>query len=284
MTQAAVAIDGLAAQARNARLGGLAGSLVLHALIAVLLLWAPAASPPAPPESMVVEVIAVAVPEPPLPAPPPPAPPSQAETLPPLPVGPPPPPPQLSEAPIAERSSPPPAPLPAPPRERPIARAPPPAPAPSPAPPARPTGVPVPAPTPQSTPLEAGRYEPGGGGAPDSVASQAVQDFILAQIARHWLIDVHGERYRNIVLYGNFVLLPNGMLASPFGKNDPWNPHAMIGNYDRYQGPAGEAIRSALETFLLAARQAQPFRLPPDGKADQARALPMRFRLGDLPG
>lgn len=271
-------MDGLAAQERHARLGGLAGSLLLHVLVAALLLWSPVPPPPVPPESMVIEMVTLPAPQPSRDL-------ARPTDLPPAPALPPPPPPQLNEAPIAETSSPPAAaaaPLRAPLRERPAARAPQPRPEPQPAPLARRPAVP--APVPQSTPLQGGRYEPGGGGSPDSVASQSVQDFILAQIARHWLIDTHGERYRNIVLYGKFVLLPNGMLAPPFGKNDPWNPRAMIGDYDRYRGPAGETIRSALETFLLATRQAQPFRLPPDGKADEARSLPLRFRLGDLPG
>lgn len=271
----------LAAQARNARLGGLAGALALHALVLALLLWSPPAERP-PTETMVVEMVTLPAPEPPVSEPPapalPPLPPPEDVAE--LPVVPPPPPPQLSEAPIAERSSPPPAPVPVPgpPRERPVARVPQPVPTPSQVPsPRRPAPV-----APQSTPFEAGRHDPGGGGEPGSVASQSVQDFILAQIARHWLIDVRGPRFRNIVLYGNFVLLPDGMLAAPHGKNDPWNPRAAIKDYDRLVGPTGEVLRSAIETFLLAARQAQPFRLPPDGKADEPRALPLRFRLGDL--
>jgi hypothetical protein len=281
MSAMTAADDGLAVQARRARAGGLIASLLLHGLVAVLWLWWPAAVPPRMPESMVIEMVAMPAPEPspqPLPPPPPPPePPPIAQAPPPLPILPPPP-PQLSEAPIAETSSPPPAPVPRPPRERPAARAPEADRRPSLPPTSREAALPMP----PSAPLEAGRRDPGGGGSPESVASQAVQDFILAQIARHWLIDVRSPRFANIEIGGRFVLLPNGMLAPPFGKSDPWEPPKMIRGYDQLRGPDAQAIRTALITFLQAVRQAQPFRLPPDGKTDEPRTLPLHFRLGDL--
>jgi hypothetical protein len=132
----------------------------------------------------------------------------------------------------------------------------------------------------QSAPFQSGRFRPQGG-APNSVASQAVQDFILAQIKQHWIIDFRGPKFRNIHLFGKFVLMPNGMLAPPFGKNDPWDPRAMIGNYDELIR-MDPTYRVAVETFLQAVRQAQPFRMPPDGKGDGPRGLPLSFLLGSL--
>lgn len=282
MSAITAADDGLAVQARRARAGGLIASLVLHGLVAGLWLWSPAAVPPRGPEAMVIEMVAMPAPEP-VPQPPPPSPPEPAplaQAAPPQPILPPPPPPQLSEAPIAEESSPPPAPapVPRPPRERPSMRAPEADRQPSLPPTSREAALPVS----PSAPLEAARRDPGAAGPPDSVASQAVQDFILAQIARHWLIDVRSPRFANIEIGGRFTLLPNGMLAPPFGKSDPWDPPKMIRGYDQLRGPDAQAIRTALITFLQAVRQAQPFRLPPDGKTDEPRTLPLHFRLGDL--
>lgn len=251
-------------------------SLLLHALLAWWLLHGPwwRDTPPEPP-TMVIEVVSAPEPPPP-PAPPPePQPPAPAP-LPSTGVVPPPPPPQLQEAPIAERSAPPPGPRPSPlpSRPRPETRGLTPGP-----------GAALPLPraedAPPSAPFEAGRASPGGGPR-EATATQAVQDFILAQIARHWIIDVRSARFGNIVLNGRFTLLPDGMLAPPFGRNDPWDPRTMIRDYDVLLKPGNEALRTAIETFIQAARQAQPFRLPPDGKADEPRHLPLSFRLGDL--
>jgi len=246
-------------------------SLLLHAVLAWWLLHTPwQRDLPAEPPTMVIEV--VRAPEPaPLPAPPPPPEP----TTPPTALIPPPPPPQLEDAPLAERSSPPPVPRPSPQPARPRPE--------TPAPTASPRSVPAlpRADDGQSAPFEAGRATPDGG-PKEETATQAVQDFILAQIARHWIIDVRSTRFNNIVLNGRFVLLPNGMLAPPFGRNDPWDPQRMVRGYDQLLKPGNEALRTAIETFIQAARLAQPFRLPPDGKADEPRHLPLSFRLGDL--
>lgn len=267
-----VTLPSTAVKDRRPQIGGVVLSVLLHALAAWLLLTGPwSRLIPTEPESMVIEMVM---------APPP------TSTIPPqvneptLPPAPPPPPPQLQEAPLAERSAPPPAPA------RPVRRT-----APGRADDSGTTAAPQraapqapPAPadsSAQSAPFESGRFRPDGA-SPDTVASQAVQDFVLAQIARHWIIDFRGARFRNIVLTGRFVLLPNGMLAAPFGKNDPWNISAMVSNYEQLRQPGAEAYRTAVETFLQAARQAQPFRLPPDGKGEVPRVLPMNFRLGDL--
>lgn len=265
---------------------GVAFSLALHVGIAALLTLAPWVEHKAPPPEFVVEVVRLpAPPKPRAPKPPPPVPvvqtpPPQAESLPP------PPPPQLAEAPIADRSAPPPneSPSKAPPRAHP-------------APPnARHQTVakgalPLPANSknPDSTPVTIARVpaveDSLPGGRSEDKAAQTLPDFILMQIAQHWLIDYRNPRYRNIVLRGTRIVLePNGMLAAPFGKNDPWNLRAMIANYDELLGPGAEPIRQAIETFLQAMRLAQPFRLPPDGRPkDKPRVFEIYFRLGDIP-
>jgi hypothetical protein len=208
----------------------------------------------------------------------PPAPAPPAETsLPSLPLVPPPPPPQLSEAPIAERSSPPPAPRPAPQPARPRVDSPPTTALPG----QRSTAALPKSDSGESAPLEAGRYRPGGAPA-DSVASQTVQDVILKQIARHWIIDVRGPTYRDVVLTVRFKLLPDGTLAPPFGRNDPWDLQVMVRDYELMMKPENRMIRTTIETFLQAMREAQPFQLPPDGRSNEERVLPLSFRLGDL--
>lgn len=269
---------------------GVALSLAFHLGIAVLLTTSPWAEPEKAPAEFVIDVVRLpAPPKPKAPEPPRPLPPPVAQPAPVPPPAvdlPPPPPPQLTEAPIASRSAPPPheAREQAPPRERPasphvqhrtVARAAPPLPANS--------------TKPESTPVTIDRHEAVEDNRPagrsDKPAAQTVPDYILMQIAQHWVIDYRNPRYRNIVLRGaQIVLLPNGMLAPPLGKNDPWNPRAMIANYDALLTPEAAPLRQALETFLQAMRLAQPFRLPPDGKpSDRPRTFTIYFRLGDLP-
>lgn len=274
-----------------------AASLLLHLALVLMLLWAPWAVPfePAPLE-FVVEVATL---PPPLPEPPRPAP----QVLPPVVQGPPPPPPQLQDAQIAEKSVAPPTLTEEPVRLAPRASAsPPPAekrtveispsalkslqsslapPAPS-----RQSPVTI-EPALQSTQMSAVSKNPApgavNGGRTEETVSQSVQDFILKQILTRWVLDFSGAQFRNVELNGNLVLLPNGMLGPPFGKNDPWRPQEMIRDYDKLQSLSdGRAIQTALITFIQAARQAQPFRLPLDGKADQPRLLPFDFRLGDI--
>ncbi len=243
-------------------------SLLLHTAAAWWLLGAPWwRDRPPEPQAMTVEVVMM-TPRPPEPPPPEPS-------LPSLPLVPPPPPPQLTEAPIAERSTPPPAPRPSPQPARPRTETVAPTPGP------RSTAALPRAESSESALLEAGRLRPGGS-PPEAIASQTVQDVILRQITRHWIIDVRGPTYRDVVLSVRFKLLPDGMLAPPFGRNDPWDLRVMIRDYDLMMRPENGRIRTTIETFLQAMRQAQPFQLPPDGRSDEARVLPLSFRLGDL--
>lgn len=268
MRKASTLVGSAALRDRRPLAAGTLASLLLHAALAWWWFLAPRLrdTPPEPP-TMIVEVVTAPEPAPPPSAPTPPPPPTA--------VMPPPPPPQLQEAPIAERSTPPPAMRPSPQPSRPRGETP------GAAIGSRTAPVLPRADDGLSAPFEAGRAAPGGG-PKEATATQAVQDFILAQIARHWIIDLRGARYGNVVLNGRFMLMPDGMLAPPFGRNDPWEPRRMIRDYDQLLRPGNETLRTAIETFIQAARQAQPFRLPPDGKADEPRQLPLSFRLGDL--
>ncbi|MBV8536887.1 MAG: hypothetical protein JO128_14910, partial [Alphaproteobacteria bacterium] len=263
-----------------------------HLGIAAFLVYGAWSEPEAPPTEFVVDVVQLPKPPPPQRPTPPPQPEAAAPSPPPSPAPPkpeglpPPPPPQLSEAPIEEKAAPPPHPSEshAPPRERPaspnvqhrtVASA---APA-----------LPANSGKAESMPVTIGRHEGNEDNLPsghsEKPAAQTVPDFILMQIAQHWLIDYHNPRYREIVLRGaQIVLLPNGMLGPPFGKNDPWSPREMIANYDALLAPGAEPIRQAIETFLQAMRLAQPFRLPPDGKpSTEPRVFTIYFQLGDIP-
>lgn len=257
---------------------GLALSLLLH-LTGYILLKYPLTWPePQPKAEFVVEVVRLPAPMP---------------KVAPTPALPPPPVPRFEDAPtIGEESTPvtKPAPQPAPPAPQ-RARPPiiiggglaPPAP-PKPSEPFRPNTT-----APAAEPLASERLSATRHGGSElqqpAVASQSVQDFILKQIAHRWLIDVHSPRYRNLRLSLGFVLLPDGTLGPPFGKNDPWDLTRMLAPeaYQAIQQPGQEAVRSALITFLQAMRQAQPFRLPPDETSYKSRVLPLSFRMDDLP-
>jgi len=189
--------------------------------------------------------------------------------------------PQLTEAPIAEKSTPPPqsGQIAAPARARPAPHV-----ADKQEVTAPGTSLPANTTRPDAAQMAIGRAEPSKGfdlsGKNAKPATQAFQDFILMQISRHWIIDFRGPRYRDVVLTGTEItVLPNGMLASPLNKNDPWNPAGIVSGYDQL----GSAERTIVDTFLQAMRLAQPFRLPPDGKDGQSRVFSIRFRLGDLP-
>lgn len=263
---------------------GVTLSLALHLGIAAWLTFAPWARPETPPPEFVVDVVQLPKPAPPTkpPEPPPPAPPAPQSL-------PPPPPPQLTEAPIAEKSAPPPhdSPVKAPPRDKAgvshergkalVARA---------ENSLRPTTK-----ASEAEPIarEHGEHDAtpeGVGGKATETASQTVQDFILMQIARVWIIDLHSPRFRGLEITWGFTLRPDGTLAPPFGKDDPWDLQRMV-NTQTYeamqqQTEQGRIFRTAVTTFLQALRQAQPFRVPPNEKSYKDRVLPLRFRAGDL--
>jgi hypothetical protein len=264
---------------RELATGGLV-SLVLH-VVAVALLFVHLrfeATPAAPKETTVEVLIVEAKPDAPRESSVEPT--KQAEAaIPDLPVIERPPPPQLEEAPRAERSQPPPGPA----RARVRLRdgqesagpAPTPGPAALPAPPAARAEL--------STGGGAGRVAalPRGGG--EGPAQQDEKDFLLGQVMPFWLLNYRDPRYHHVVFRGYFTLRADGMLEPPFGKNDPWDPAVMIGDYDRLMGARQEPQRLAIESFLRAVRAAQPFRLQPgiDPKA-YPRQVAVFFRLGDL--
>ena len=117
-------------------------------------------------------------------------------------------------------------------------------------------------------------------------ASQSVRDFVLTQIARSWIIDLHSPRFRNVEIGWGFVLRPDGYLEPPFGKNDPWDLKRMVEpkTYALMQEPTeeGRYVTTVVTTFLQAVRQAQPLRVPPNEESYVNRTLPLRFHAGDL--
>ena len=72
----------------------------------------------------------------------------------------------------------------------------------------------------------------------------------------------------------------DGTLTSPLGKSDPWSPRQMVYNYDRL----GPDERLVMDSFLIALRRAQPFKVPQAdaAKGDWPRALRFAFNFRDL--
>ncbi|WP_298724920.1 hypothetical protein [uncultured Ferrovibrio sp.] len=262
-------------------------AVLLHALLVGVLVLQPWAwQIPAQPPQILAEFV---LPEPPKPAPPPaPEPPAPSPQAQPTPARPAPPPPQLQRAPIAEESTSAPgagdkateqreptaeeAPKP---EARPAQRSPEAAPRPQ-----------APRPQPQAQ-RQAGNRQAGSGraaGSPGETMTQSESDFFLSQIVAAWVIDFRAPQFRDIEIFGNYMVLPNGMLAPPFGKNDPWDMRAMINNWDEIanaEGPRATAFRTAIETFLRAMRLAQPFKMPPNAEG-YPKVLRLDFRVGDL--
>ena len=150
--------------------------------------------------------------------------------------------------------------------------------------PNRPATPPLRQPQPQ-TERRAGSGTPGRGraaGAPGETMTQSESDFFLSQVVAAWAIDFDAPQFRNIQIFGHYQVLADGMLAPPFGRNDPWDMHAMVNNWDEIEHePRAAAFRTAIETFLRAMRLAQPFAMPPDAEG-YPKILSLNFRIGDL--
>lgn len=124
----------------------------------------------------------------------------------------------------------------------------------------------------------------GSGGENAQEMTQSESDFFLSQIVNTWVLDFDSPRFANIRIYGKYRVLPNGMMAPPFGKNDPWDMRAMVDGWDLIANdprPEAAAYRTALETFLRAMRLAQPLAMPP-GVTGYPKNLGLDFRVGDL--
>lgn len=114
--------------------------------------------------------------------------------------------------------------------------------------------------------------------------TQSESDFFLSQIVAAWPIDFDAPQFRGIHIFGHYRVLADGMLAPPFGRNDPWDMDAMVDNWDEIAyapGPVAAAYRTAIQTFLRAMRLAQPFAMPPDAQG-YPKILSLNFRVGDL--
>lgn len=264
-------------------------SLLLHGLAALLLViepWTWRIQPEPPP--VLAEFV---MPEPPKPAPrvapPAPTPPPPAQSFEPLKDVPPAAVPQLQQAPVTQDPSR------APPsggqRARPQASE-----RPQPAPlvgqsgPATTAAPPKQAerqPPSQDTTGNRQRGAPGvAAGATGAAMTQSESDFFLSQIVSAWVIDFDSPRFADIRIFGRYRVLPDGMLAPPFGKDDPWDMNRMVENWDRIATsprPEAAAYRTAVETFLRAMRLAQPLKMPPNAEG-YPKVLELNFRVGDL--
>lgn len=127
---------------------------------------------------------------------------------------------------------------------------------------------------------------PAGGapGMPGERMTQSESDFFLSQIITLWPIDFDAPQFANIQIDGAYMVLANGMLAPPFGKNDPWDMNAMIRGWDKIAAdprPQAIALRTAMETLMRAMRNAQPMTMPPNAQG-YPKILVMDFKVGDL--
>jgi len=123
---------------------------------------------------------------------------------------------------------------------------------------------------------------PGSSGPEGPELTQSEQDFVLAQVLKYWNVDFHAPQGRGLVLQGVFYVQADGTLKSPVNKADPWNPSAVVDNYDAL-GRSGESYRrDAIDGFLLALRLCQPLQLPPGSKGPWPRKVVIRFAFDKL--
>jgi hypothetical protein len=275
---------------------GLIASLLLHVLIGLVWMGFEPRDLSDDTQYVAIEMVQEAppppapVPEPPKPPPPPPPPPP-APPAPPQPAPPPPAPAMPLAVQPVQRESAPYAPQSTAPRPLPRPSAPAAAPPAAPSVPRNPEsrdGLLAPNPTPErpvpKSGSSAGRVNEGevAAKAGDKLTQSEV-DFLLAQVLRVWLIDYKSPRFKDIAFAITLELRPDGMLGPPFGAGDPWAPERMISNYAELQNPQARDVRTALESFLGALRQAQPFKRQPDAPPLTApKFFTFAFSLGDL--
>jgi hypothetical protein len=111
--------------------------------------------------------------------------------------------------------------------------------------------------------------------------TQSEQDFVLAQIMKYWHVDFHAPQAQGLVLQGVFFIQADGTLMSPVNKNDPWDPRAVVDNYDKMGPPGISFRRDAIDGFLLALRLCQPLQLP-SSKGPWPRKIRLRFAFESL--
>lgn len=122
---------------------------------------------------------------------------------------------------------------------------------------------------------------PGATGPEGREVTQSEKDFILAQVMRFWRVDFHAPEARGLVLTGTFFLQADGTLMSPVNKADPWNPGAVVADYDALASNGYSYRRDAIDGFLMALRLAQPFKLPPT-EGPWPRRVTFRFAFEGL--
>ncbi|SEH46873.1 hypothetical protein [Magnetospirillum fulvum] len=110
--------------------------------------------------------------------------------------------------------------------------------------------------------------------------SQSAQDFILAQILKMWRFNTLAIKGKGVVISAVIEINGDGTLGGSMNRSAPWNPGAVISDYDRL--PPDSPLRRALESYLLALRLAQPLTLPPDDGKGWPRRMTLRFAIDDL--
>jgi hypothetical protein len=122
---------------------------------------------------------------------------------------------------------------------------------------------------------------PGSKGPQGPELTQSEQDFVLAQVMKYWHVNLHAPEAHGLVLEGVFLLQADGTLASPFNKNDPWNPAAVVRGYESLGRPGISFRRDSMDAFLLALRLCQPLQLP-STKGPWPRKVTIRFAFDSL--
>ncbi|HXP97454.1 MAG TPA: hypothetical protein VN809_12130 [Telmatospirillum sp.] len=126
---------------------------------------------------------------------------------------------------------------------------------------------------------KAGR--PGSTGQEGPELTQSEQDVILAQVLKYWNVNFHAPEAHGLVLEGVFYVQADGTLASPFNKNDPWNPAAVVRGYAELARAGTSFRKDAMDGFLLALRLCQPLQLP-SSKGAWPRKIVIRFAFDSL--
>lgn len=119
----------------------------------------------------------------------------------------------------------------------------------------------------------------GGGGVP---LRQSEEDFVLAQILKYWRLNFRPTEASDGVLTAVIYIAQDGTLSPPLNKNGPWNPGAVISNYQELVMLGTSIKRDVLEGFYMALRLCQPLELPGVDAAHWPKRVVVRFSLKDV--
>ena len=119
---------------------------------------------------------------------------------------------------------------------------------------------------------------------PAAEATQTEYDFIFSQVVDLWFVDYRAARFTGRSISIGIVIDPDGFALGAMHRDSPVPVSTFIIDFERlitHPDPGIVEFGYAMESFALAIRRAQPFRLPADPPWTAPRLLQVRMHLGE---